>query len=106
MISEDDIIPLNPEQWEEREPTDEELSRITVLRLKRRMRTQRFWAIKRKSNARFTRSLNYQYNLDSDQTENETYFTEGSFKLQWSNFILDLMKISTEDIIQDIAPLS
>lgn len=75
------------EQWEEREPTDEELKNVRPDQMRREMRTQKYWAIT-KSPPRYKRSTS---------VLEERSLPEGSVtKCKLSIFVSDLMKASME----------
>lgn len=90
-----DITPMDFEQWEERELTDEELCQILNIHTRRQMRTQRFWVIK-KSVERNPRSVNY-YEYEPDQKP----IVMNELKHEWSEFVIDLMRISLDALSQN-----
>lgn len=77
--------------WEEREPTNEELVYVRSKELRRELRTQKYWAIK-KPNERFRRS--------SDHLKREVgQLINGSVehtRYDWSKFVTDVMTIALE----------
>lgn len=94
-----DITPMNSEQWIERLPTEEELGNVQSEHVRRILRTQTFWAIK-KPNSRHPRSLTYyKYDIVHD-LDNKVPSAMVELKYQWSKFIKDLFKMSVESHIQ------
>lgn len=93
-----EITPMNSQHWEEREPFDEELMNVRVGRLRRILRTQKYWAIKR-TPRRSPRSI---YREESNEVfEEQSCSVEEYSKLMWSEFVLDLLTISTEASSRD-----
>lgn len=80
--------------WELREPTDAELSNLRSSQLRRVVRGQRYWSIK-KQPERSPRSVEYHY--ESIETPPEVVpLTMGELKIRWSQFVEDMMKIVME----------
>lgn len=87
-----DVTPMKIEQWEERKPKNQELSNVHSAELRRFMKTQKYWAIK-KSHPRPKRS-------EIDHTENYDYLpakealTVEKLRQVWSDFVMNLTLIS------------
>lgn len=84
-----DATPLNIDQWELREPTNEELRRVTDPALRRLFRTQKFYTLRKKPH-RNRRSIDYDFH-DMAKVEKVK-----RVKHSWSVFIANLMRISIE----------
>lgn len=73
---------MNLDLWEEREPTEQELSRYSV-KERNNFRGRKFWDVKRNNNKKSKRSV--------IQKEKENYSMEKLYQLMWSKFIVSLM---------------
>lgn len=83
------ITPMNDRQWEFRVPTEQELRNTVPENMRRFLRTQRYWAIKKPSD-RFPRSTNH---LSENPSETAT---QKDLSYQWNKFFTDLLSISME----------
>lgn len=86
-----DLTPMDEEQWEEREPTDEDLARVTNPELKRRLKTEKYYAIKKIPHLRDRRSEEYfHYEVEEELP------TTGLVKHSWNQLIMNLMRFSID----------
>lgn len=90
-----DITRMSAEQWEFREPTDEELRDLGTEQSTRKVRNKKFWAIK-KSSRRFPRSAEYLHYELAQSPEDNKPLSLTELKNRWSEFVADLMKITME----------
>lgn len=93
-----DMTRMDIEKWELREPTDDELLEVRTAQLRREMRTERYWDIK-KQPRRFSRSADHLYET-AQGLQRTIPATKDELKYLWSEFLLDIMKISINDRIQ------
>lgn len=97
-----DITLLDIEQWEFREPFDEELSEVPP-QLRKEMKTKKYWAIK-KLPRRSSRSVNYIYEI-LETPKSTMFMTMTRSNRVWSEFVTDFLKISMETRSQNKLPL-
>lgn len=91
-LGEEDITPLNTEQWEEREPTSEELLNVRSAQIKRVMRTRKYWAIKKFSGRRSRSAKNFVKGGKKLKENSPTNQPKDQMRI----FLADLMTISLE----------
>lgn len=91
--------PLNMHQWEELQPSVDDL-RFIRPELFRALRSRRFWSVKKNStNQRPPRSVDYYYHddLSSDDSSTKKYpMTEAELKQRWSEFVIDMVEVHLE----------
>lgn len=88
------VTPFNEDQWEEQEPTEEEFSRIKSEGLRKEMKTNKFWRVK-KPRGRNPRSVGFSYyQYDKVNVSKEVKSsTMNQTKHSWNKFILDSLSI-------------
>lgn len=92
LLNKYDLTIMNLDQWEERAPTDEELAEVEDENLRKALKNQKFWAIK-KEPKRSSRSIKHSFNF-AVRPKKEKIFLEQNSKHRWTEFVVDLMKLS------------
>lgn len=92
LMNEYGLTLMNLEQWEERGPTDEELTDVKDENLKRELKNEKFWAIKR-DQERPQRDTGRSFDSRIEPVEKRFYSLEQS-KYRWSKFVMKLMELS------------
>lgn len=94
MFDQHNLTPMDASHWQEREPTSNELKKVKTKKLRREMRTQKYWAIKKHPRRSPRNSDYYTYTMFEEKESS----VMKPIKYAWTKLIVDLMMVSTRTL--------